>query len=596
MTRRGGSARDSLVVGRRRRSVAMAGAALLGFGALGVRAVQLQALDADWLARRAELQRSSTLALGALRGPIVDRNGVPLAMSAWVSSVSVSPKLVRDRRATSRALARALGISVKRVDARLAPSRGFAWIARWVTPEQADRVRELDLPGVRLQPERKRFYPNRALAAAYIGFAGRDGEGLSGLELAFDAQLRGAATKLEVLRDGRGGRLMTTGSQASARRGARLVLALDARLQRAAEEALDRALLKTRARHLSLVALDPRNGDVLALAESPGFDPNRFWEANPGAFRTRSFVDAFEPGSTLKPFTVALALEAGVVEPRDEFDCEGGSWRVHDRTIRDWRAHGVLSVHDIVVHSSNIGAAKVASRLGSRRLVSGLQRLGFGERTGSGFPGEAPGVVHELRESQGVERANLAFGQGLTVTPLQLAAAGALIANGGRRVTPRLALRLESGDGVVVFPSGVGDPVLPSAVAWRVLRMMRDAVDSGTGTRAALAATRVAGKTGTAQKVVGGRYSEDHYIASFLGILPADDPQLVIAVIVDEPRGAHTGGGVAAPIFRAVARHAVKGASRDELARGVGPLRMWDGGKSGGAKLGRRKPGAGDAG
>ena len=558
MTRRGGATRESLAVSRRRRSVLLVVAVLLGFSALGARAVQLQALDANWLARRAELQRNGTVALTALRGPIVDRNGTPLAMSAWVNSVSASPKLIEDRGAASRALSRVLGIPAKQIGAQLAPSRGFAWIARWVTPEQAEAVRGLGLRGVRLQPERKRFYPNRTLAASYLGFAGRDGEGLSGLELAFDEQLRGSTTRLEVKRDARGRLLMSTGSQLRARSGARLVLALDARLQRAAEDALDAALERTHARHLSLVALDPRNGDVLALAEAPGFDPNRYWEANPSVFRTRSFVDTFEPGSTLKPFTVALALEAGVVSASDRFDCEDGSWRVLDRTIRDWRPHGVLSVHEIVVQSSNIGAAKVASLLGSRRLAEGLQRLGFGTRTGSGFPGESGGVVRPLREAQSVERANLAFGQGLTVTPLQLAAAGATLANGGRRVRPRLALRIESGDEVVSFPSGIGESVLPASVAKRIMQMMLDAVEEGTGVGAAVAGMRIAGKTGTAQKVVDGRYSEDRFVASFLGILPADDPQIVIAVIVDEPRGAHTGGGVAAPIFRSVASRAAK--------------------------------------
>ncbi len=537
---------------------------LLAYGVLFARAVQLQAIDAGWLSRRAELQRHGTVALGALRGPIVDRNGVPLAMSAWVQSVSASPRLVKDRLATSRALGRALGMPARRIGAQLEPSRGFAWIARWVTPEQAERVRRLDLDGVRLQPERKRFYPNRGLAASYLGFAGRDGTGLSGIELAFDEKLRGASARLAVQRDGRGRTLMRSGGQIRERRGARLVLALDARLQRLVEEALERALASPQASHQSLVALDPRNGDVLALAEAPGFDPNRFWEANPRAFRTRSFVDAFEPGSTLKPFTVALALEAGVVRESDEFDCENGSWRVRDRVIHDWRPHGVLNVRDIVAMSSNIGAAKVANRLGSMRLVSGLRRLGFGERSGSGFPGESPGLVRSLREAQSVERANLAFGQGLTVTPLQLAASGAVFANGGRRIYPRVALRLETEDEVISFPSGLGEPVLKREVADRVLRMMRHAVDHGTGGGAAIPSLRVAGKTGTAQKVVNGRYSEEHYVASFLGIFPADEPRLVIAVVVDEPKlGAHTGGGAAAPIFRTVARHAARALRAD---------------------------------
>jgi len=555
MSRHGRKRRSQAAVQRRRLGV-LGGLLGLGFVALGARAVQLQALDAEWLARRAESQRRGSLALGALRGPIVDRNGTPLALSAWSTSVAASPKLVRDRRASARALANALGRPADRIGARLDPTRGFAWIARWVTPEQAASVRALDLPGIRLQPERKRFYPHRSLAAAYLGFAGRDGEGLSGIELAYDVDLRGTSTRVSLHRDGRGQLLLPRAARTAERRGERLVLTLDARLQRLAEQALAQAAQRTGARHLSLVAMDPQDGDILALAESPGFDPNRFWEANPAAFRASAFVDTFEPGSTLKPFTIALALEAGVVEPEERFDCENGRWRVADRTIRDWHPHGVLTVHEVLVYSSNIGAAKIADRLGSARLVAGLRRFGFGERSGGGYPGEPAGVVHDLRETQVVERANLAFGQGLTVTAVQLAAAGSILANGGYRVRPRLALRFENGE---QFPSGRGERVLDAEVARRVRAMMRDVVVSGTGKRAGVPMLRVAGKTGTAQKVVNGRYSNDRFVATFLGMLPAEDPKLVIAVIVDEPRtGVHTGGAAAAPIFRTVASRAAE--------------------------------------
>lgn len=559
MSARRRTARGSLASVQRRRLMVLAGFVIAAYAALGARAVQLQALDADWLARRAQLQRSRTLEFSALRGQIVDRTGLLLAMSAGVDSVAASPRLVRDRALTARQLHGALGVPLERISAQLDPSRGFAWISRWITPDQAQRVRKLELAGVRLQSERKRFYPNRGLAASYLGFAGRDGEGLSGIELAFDAVLRGEAARVAVQRDGRGRVLMPADSNLSMRRGARLVLALDAKLQARAEQVLAHGQQETQATHLSLVAIDPRNGDVLALAEAPGFNPNRFWEADPGAFRTRGFVDAFEPGSTLKPFTVALALEAGVVTPDEPFDCEGGRWRVRDRIIRDWRPHGILSVREIVAQSSNIGAAKIADRLGSRRLVEGLARFGFGVQTHSGFPGEANGVLHSIREAQAVERANLAFGQGLTATALQLATAGAVLANGGLLVRPRLALRLERGDETIEFPADPGVRVLESETAATVLAMLRAAVAHGTGGGAALRQHQVAGKTGTAQKVVNGRYSNERFVASFLGIVPVDNPQIVIVVVVDEPRfGRHTGGGVAAPIFRKVARHAAR--------------------------------------
>jgi cell division protein FtsI (penicillin-binding protein 3) len=553
------TARRSRAAAHRQRLAVIAAVVVASYGALVARAIQLQALDADGLAQRAERQRSRTIELGPLRGEIHDREGTLLAASAEVPSVAASPRSIVERPETARRLGSALGMPADRIEAKLDPSRGFAWIKRWVTPDEADRVRGLELPGIRLQRERKRFYPSRTLAASYLGFAGRDGQGLSGLELAFDEMLRGTSTELSMLRDGVGAPLLSQSMDPATRRGATLVLALDAGLQHQAEMVLNRALVEFDARHATLIALDPRTGDLLAVAEAPGFDPNRFWEMDPRTYRTRGLVDAFEPGSTLKPFTVALALEEGVVSPGQEFDCENGSWRLRDRIIRDWKAHGVLSVHDIVRLSSNIGAAKIAEQLGSRRLVDGLRLWGFGERTGSQFPGETPGVLHDLAERQEVERANLAFGQGLMVTAGQLALAGAALANKGQRVVPRPALRLESGSESVEFPPRRGPRVVSRQTARTVMRMMQDVVTDGTGRAAALTHHRVAGKTGTGQKVVDGRYSDTYYVASFLGIVPADEPRLVIAVVVDEPRfGRHTGGAVAAPIFREVAGFALR--------------------------------------
>lgn len=543
---------------QRRRLVVLAGLGLVGYAALVARAVQLQALDAEWLAERAARQHESRVRLGPLRGEIRDRRGILLAGSAQVESVAVSPRRIEEPRRAATQLAGALGRPRSEIEPRLRANRSFAWIQRWVSAEQAERVRRLGLEGVHLHPERRRFYPSRKLAAAFLGFAGRDGEGLSGIELVYDEELRGSQREFPARRDGRGRRLLDVAG-GGRRTGGTLVLALDSRLQHHVEAALERALERTGARRASLVALDPTSGDVLAVAQAPGFDPNRFWEAQPSAFRTRALVDAFEPGSTLKPFTVAVALERGAVTPDDLFDCERGSWRVLDRRIRDSKPYAVLSVRDIVRVSSNIGAAKIANRVGSRVLVAGLRRFGFGSRPQSGFPGEAAGRVHELREAQAVERANLAFGQGITVSALQLATAAAVLANGGRRVQPRLALRIELGGERVEFPGGLRERVLSRDTARTVLAMMREVVESGTGRSAALQGYAVAGKTGTAQKVVDGRYSEERFVASFLGFVPAGSPRLVVVIVIDEPRrGQHTGGAAAAPVFREVGGFAVE--------------------------------------
>lgn len=555
--RRSASRRKSPGALRQRRLLWIAGVAGVVYLGLGARAVQLQGLDAESLAARARAQHRATLRQPVLRGEITDRFQMPLAQSATVQSVAASPRRLREPNRAAARLARALGIDRSRVQSLLRRNRSFVWIRRWVSPEAADRVARLELPGVQLLPERRRFYPNGELAARYLGFAGRDDVGLSGLELEFESLLRRSPQRLAVQRDERGRKLVAHPAHLPSRAIPQLVLALDGPIQHVAERALDRALKRTRAVHGTLIALDPRNGDVLALAERPAFDPNRFWMAHPDQYRSGAFVDSFEPGSTLKPFGIAVALEAGVVTPDSLFDCENGSWRVGDRTIRDAVPHGFLSVADILRVSSNIGAGKIADRLGSQRLVEGLRRFGFGSSTGSGYPGEASGRVRSLRESELVQRANLAFGQGIRVTPLQLATAGAVLASRGRRVTPRIALRLVAGAQSLEWPPGLGERILSRDAAESVMQMMVDAVEHGTGQRARIAGTRIAGKTGTAQKVIDGAYSHERLVASFLGIAPAERPRLVIAVVIDEPGGPKGGGAVAAPVFREVARFAL---------------------------------------
>jgi cell division protein FtsI (penicillin-binding protein 3) len=544
---------------RRRRSAglqpgrltAVACAGLLGFAALLARAVQLQTLDAEWLATRAELQGATTLELDPLRAELRDRNGRALAVSASVESVAASPRLIVARQTAARSLSKALRLPAKEIERRLAQSTSFVWLQRWVTPDAAERVRALALPGIHLHSERRRFYPNGSLGGPILGFADRDGRGLSGVELLFDAELRGASAELHVNRDGGGRVLPTAVKSPETRSGQPITLALDLELQHFAEKALAESLNKTGARHATLVALDPRTGEILALAEAPSFDPNRFWLEDPSAYRARAFVDTFEPGSTFKPFSIAVALEAGVTRPEEVFDCEAGRFRIGGRTIRDYHPHDLLTVTDILRVSSNIGTAKISARLGAHQLVDGIRRFGFGRTTGSGFPGEVSGSLREIREKQAIERANLSFGQGITATPVQLVAAMAVFANGGMRVTPRIT------KSPVGTPPVAGERVLSERTTRTVLEMMRRVVEDGTGKAAGLPHVAVAGKTGTAQKVKNGIYSQTDYVASFIGIVPVESPRLVIGVFIDEPRGFRTGGMVAAPVFREVAGYAV---------------------------------------
>jgi cell division protein FtsI (penicillin-binding protein 3) len=534
---------------------AIAFIALFGFAALFARAIQLQTVDADWLSDRAGRQASTTVELEALRADLQDRRGNVLAVSATVDSVAAWPRRIADPRAAARALAGPLQLPARELEKRLGRGASFVWLQRWVSPDAAERVTRLNLAGVQLMPERRRFYPNGEMAGALLGFADRDGRGLSGIELAYDRELRGASAEVSARRDAHGNMLPTVASAPAARTGRAVRLAIDVRLQHFAESALAESLRKTGAQHATLVALDPNTGEILALAEAPGFDPNRFWLEDKSLYRARAFVDAFEPGSTLKPFSVALALDAGVVRPSDVFDCEHGRYKIGRRIIRDFHPHDLLTVGDVVRVSSNIGAAKISERLGARPLVDGLRRFGFGDVPGSGFPGEISGSVRELRERQAVERANLSFGQGITVTPVQLVAAMATFANGGRRVTPRLlAVPRSDGEAAAIEP---GPRVISEQTARAMLAMLRSVVEDGTGTLAALPNVPVAGKTGTAQKVKEGTYSQKDYIASFVGIAPAVNPRFVIGVFVDEPQGLHTGGIVAAPVFREVAAYAL---------------------------------------
>ncbi len=533
----------------RLQAVALVG--LLGFAALLGRAIQLQTLDAEFLATRAARQGAAKVELTALRAELRDRSGRPLAVSASVESVAASPRQIRDRAGAARSLAKALHLPAKEIERRLEQATSFVWLQRWVTPDAADRVRALEIAGVHLHSERRRFYPNGSLAGPMLGFADRDGRGLSGVELLFDRDLRGAGAELRVNRDGGGRYLPSEVKAPKTREGQPVTLALDLELQHFAEKALAESLRKTGARHATLVALDPRTGEILALAESPSFDPNRFWLEDTSAYRARAFVDTFEPGSTFKPFSIALALEAGVTSPGEVFDCEGGRYRIGRRTIRDYRPHDLLTVSDIMRVSSNIGTAKIIARLGSQRLVDGVRRFGFGRTTGSGFPGEVAGSVREIREKQAIERANLSFGQGVTVTPVQLVAAMAVFANGGVRVTPRITRA--SAD----TPAVAGERAISERTARTVLEMMRMVVVDGSGKAAGLPHVSVAGKTGTAQKVKNGTYSQTDYVASFVGIVPVVNPRLVIGVFIDEPRGFRTGGVVAAPVFKEVAGYAI---------------------------------------
>ena len=505
-----------------------------------------------------ESQIQTSQALAPARGMIVDRHGRELAITTESASIYALPRLVSDAAGAAARLSELLGLEAARIERRLVEHDRFVYLARWVEPGVAERVEALGIAGIGIDPEPRRSYPAGRLAAPLIGFANIDGEGVRGIEQLEDDWLKGQPRRVLVERDARGRALALHARDPRTSLGGEIALTLDAAMQGAAEAALDEAVEKHAALGGTVITLDPKTGDVLALAEAPGFDPNRFRDLSYAETRARTFTDLVEAGSTMKAFLVASALDAGRIAPETELDTGEGWMRVRGKTIRDVRAHGLLRPTDVLRVSSNVGAVQIAQALGRERQYDGLVRFGFGRSTGSGFPGESTGLLRDWERWQPVDQATAAFGQGVSVTAIQLASALAALANGGERMQPRFVLARRKGAAPWQYtePRSLGQAVSPEA-AHLTLDMMRTVVGpEGTGRLAGLRGVPVAGKTGTAQKLDRelGRYADDRYIAWFIGVVPADDPELAIVVALDEPAGAvHTGGGAAAPLFARVA-------------------------------------------
>ena len=545
------------------------------FAALGTRAVHLTMLQGGALAERAVRQHQQAVPMTAQRGAIVDRYGEPLVLSRETAAVYLRPRQWNPGPDTVQTVARLLGLSQDVVRERASASAPFVWLQRQVSLERWSAIEDMKLPGIGSEPARERVYPHGALAGQVLGFTGVDGHGLEGIERGLDAELRGEVEAVVVGHDARGRQFVLGESEESEslpRAGAQIELTIDAGLQRVAETELERAVRDHGAKAGTLVALDPATGEVLAMATVPRFDPNRFAGTTPDQWRNRSITDCYEPGSTFKAFLAAAALGAGVVRPEDRISCENGKWAVGNRVIRDSHPHGVLSFADVIAQSSNIGSAKVAERLGRERFGRVLQELGFGRPTGIDLPGEASGLLRPTERWGRIHLVTTAYGQGIAVTPLQLTRAFAAIANGGRLMRPYVVRRVTAPDGEVRYaahPHPEGQVLSPQTAA-AVTDLLVRVTETGTGKQARIDGFSVAGKTGTAQKVDPHthRYSARDRMSSFVGYVPAEEPALVILVVIDSPRGATYGGVVAAPVFRAVAAYGL--ARRGVLPRGEG--------------------------
>jgi len=533
----------------------------LGFGTIVARAVYLQVIFGPTLAARASDQYERTIQTSGKRGSIFDRRLREVAVSIETLSLAAYPRKIPNPGDTARAVAPIIHAKPKDLSRKLTTDRPFVWLKRQITPKEAQAVKALNLEGLEFLPEHSRFYPNRTLAAQVVGFTGIDGNGLEGIEYLFDAELTGRPQIATILKDAFGRGFEAQDDLSASTSGNSVVLAIDGAIQHLAEKALQQAVETHKAKSGIAVVMDPRTGDILALAHVPLFNPNAFGDFNRNLRRNRAVTDAFEPGSTMKLFSAAAALESGCCTPHTIFYCENGNYRIGTNTIHDTKKHGWLSIQRIVKYSSNIGAVKIGETIGAETLHAALQRFGFGRPTGIECPGETKGSLGANRKWTTFDVAAVSFGHGVSVSAVQLASAVSAIANRGQLMKPRVVLKVTDPRGRAIRtidPAPLGQAV-SAKTAEAVTRMMEMVLtEGGTGVEAALDGYTACGKTGTAQKIdKDGTYSQDRYVASFAGFAPVEDPRLTIVVVVDEPQGDYYGGTVAAPVFREIAQSAL---------------------------------------
>jgi cell division protein FtsI (penicillin-binding protein 3) len=532
---------------------------VLAFLMIAGRAYFLQVVLAPELQERADQQRQRVVKLAPQRGGIFDRNGDPLAVSLDAESLYADPSLIKDPKKVAGQLRKLLKVSKKELIRLLSAKKRFVWLQRKLDPEVAKRVQALKIDGLHFVTERKRYYPQASTAAHVLGFMGLDPKGLEGLELEYDRQLQGQSGRLVSLRDARGRGLSSADQLVQGGvAGNNLFLTLDRSLQYVAEKELARVVRESGAVGGTVVMLEPASGRVLALASQPDYNPNLAGQYPAGKRRNRAVCDMYEPGSTFKPFLMAGVLEEGLVHPGQKIYCENGRYSVGGKTIRDHVKFKNLTLKEVLKFSSNIGSAKLGKALEREKFYSYIRDFGFGEQSGLDLPGEVGGMLRSPSNWFEIDLAAISFGQGLSVTPIQMASAIAAIANGGLLMEPYLVEKITDADGQQIqhrLPE-VRRRVISEKTARQVRDMMISVTEpGGTGTRAAVPGYQIAGKTGTAQKVdtVTGGYSPDKRVSSFVGFVPAENPALVISVTVDEPKGKAYGGLVAAPVFARIA-------------------------------------------
>jgi len=525
---------------------------LLWFLGLFARALYLQGLNNDFLRQKGDARVSRVVEISAHRGMITDRNGEPLAISTPVEAVSVSPRDLEVTPAKLTQLAQALELDKSEMTKRInQPQRDFVYLKRQMPPEHAAKIMELNIPGVFLQHEYRRYYPAGEVVAHLLGFTGVDDNGQEGLELAWQDTLAGKPGSRRVIKDRLGHIIEDVESIRAPQEGRDLTLSIDRKIQYLAYRELKAAVAEHKAKAGAVVAIDAKTGEILALANLPAFNPNNRVKLNRNTTRNRVLTDIFEPGSTMKPITIATALEAGIVKPETPIQTAPGHLTIGAATIHDAHAGGTLSVAGVIQKSSNVGAAKIALSMKSEQMWDMFNKVGFGSAPKTDFPGEASGKLRPWKTWQPIEQATMSYGHGISVSLLQLARAYMMFAGDGD-IKPISLTKLDAPQ--------PGVRVISPETAKAVRSMLELVVlPGGTAPRAQVVGYRVAGKTGTAHKQENGHYLEDRYVASFVGFAPASDPRLIIAVMIDEPsNGQYYGGTVAAPVFSQVMAGALR--------------------------------------
>lgn len=539
------------------RLLIIAGVAFLWMGAVFGRLTYLQLYRHSEYLSRAMRQQQRTIEITPERGTIFDRNGKPLAMSIPVDSAFAVPAEIVDEHLAARLLSGVVNKPQEEIEARLESSRSFAWIARKLPPEKADAISKLNLKGIYLQKENQRFYPKRDLAAHVLGFVDVDEKGLIGIERELDSQIRGKNEKIVVMADAR--QRWFDGGEAQRERGANVVLTLDEKIQFIAERELTAAIANTHSLAGTVIVMNPNTGEILALANWPKFNPNKAGDAPSENWMNRAVSAIYEPGSTFKLITLAAAFDQGITRPDEVFDCENGAVYISGHRIRDHKPFGLLTVSEILAQSSDVGAIKIALRLGAPKFYDYIRAFGFGTATGVELPYESRGRVERIEDWRPLSIGAISMGQEVGVTPIQLVTAVSAIANGGLLYKPHVIAELRRGDKAMPAegPLAPAEPkrVIRPETAATLRRLMEGVVLQGTGRPAHLDGWTSAGKTGSAQKIdpETGRYSPTQFIASFTGFAPINIPAVTILVSLDSPVGLHEGGQVAAPVFKRIA-------------------------------------------